>query len=96
MVVYNDIMAIGLTHRLLSYGLTLPERLSIIGCDDVPISAMISPPLTTVSLPRREAGRMAVEVLHAVIGGTEGGGRPASVVLPGRLVVRQSTAALGG
>lgn len=95
-VVYNDIMAIGLTHRLLSYGLTLPERLSIIGCDDVPISAMISPPLTTVSLPRREAGRMAVEVLHAVIGGAEGGGRPASVVLPGRLVVRQSTAALGG
>ena len=43
-VVYNDIMAIGLMHRLLSYGLSLPARLSVVSFDNVPIAAMVTFP----------------------------------------------------
>ena len=90
-VVYNDIMAIGLTHRLLSYGLELPQRLSVVGCDNVPIAAMITPSLTTVDLPRIQAGRMAAELLHAIL--SNEGPVEEYPLLEARLVVRQSTAA---
>jgi len=93
-VVYNDIMAIGLIHRLLGYGVMLPQRLSVVGFDNVPIAAMVTPSLTTVDLPRVEAGRRAAEVLHAVLGGARPGREEdavAGVVLPARLVVRRST-----
>jgi DNA-binding LacI/PurR family transcriptional regulator len=99
LVVYNDIMAIGLMHRLLSYGLTLPGRLSVVGFDNVPIAAMVTPSLTTVDLPRIQAGRLAAEVLNAVLGGTTqglAGVDSTHVVLPARLVVRRSTSVLGG
>ena len=94
-VVYNDIMAIGLMHRLLSYGLSLPARLSVVSFDNVPIAAMVTPSLTAVDLPRIEAGRLAVEVLNAVLSDAtpEREGRDARhVLLPARLVVRRSTA----
>lgn len=97
LVVYNDIMAIGLMHRLLSYGLTLPGRLSVVGFDNVPIAAMVTPSLTTVDLPRIEAGRLAAEVLNAVLGGTiprVSGIDSTHVILPARLVVRRSTTVL--
>lgn len=97
-VVYNDIMAIGLTHRLLSYGLQLPDRLSVLGFDNIPIAAMVSPSLTTVDLPRLDAGRLAADVLHAVLEGNpqEPGADGTHVILPARLVVRRSTTAGAG
>lgn len=89
-IVYNDVMAIGLTHRLLSYGVALPGRLSVVGFDNVPIAAMITPSLTTVDLPRVQAGRLAAELLHAILSDAPA---TASPLLEARLVVRQSTAA---
>lgn len=95
-IAYNDVVAIGLVHRLLGYGLPLPERMSLVGFDNVPIAAMITPALTTVNLPRVEAGRRASELLNAVLGGEpEKGGGAAHVILPARLVVRRSTMAAG-
>lgn len=95
-VVYNDIMAIGLMHRLLNYGLSLPERLSVVGFDNVAIAAMVTPSLTTVDLPRLEAGKLAAEVLNAVLTGASEGSGSRSIVLPARLVARRSTTVLSG
>ena len=89
-IVYNDVMAIGLTHRLLSYGVDLPGRLSVVGFDNVPIAAMMTPSLTTVDLPRVQAGRLAAELLHAILGAE--GVVTSFPLLETRLVVRQSTA----
>lgn len=70
-IVYNDLMAIGLIHQLTTYGVGIPAELSVIGFDNIPFSAMFTPPLTTVQLPREQAGWVAVEYLHAIL--TSGG-----------------------
>lgn len=91
-VVYNDLMAIGLMHRLFTYGVPVPERLSVVGFDDIPVAGMVTPALTSVATPRVEAGRMAARRLHEVI---EGRGEDASLqtVLATRLAARGSTSA---
>lgn len=88
-VVYNDVMAIGLLHRLLSYGMVIPQRLSIVSFDDVPIASMISPPLTTVSLARDQAGRAAAQMLGALLSPT--GQTDLALEIPTALLVRGSS-----
>ncbi|MBV9606851.1 MAG: LacI family DNA-binding transcriptional regulator, partial [Solirubrobacterales bacterium] len=60
---YNDLVAVGILSRLTELGVRVPEQLSVVGFDDIPLAAMVSPPLTTVSLPTIRAGEVAVEVL---------------------------------
>ena len=68
-MVYNDIMALGLIGRLLGYGLKIPDELSVIGWDDIEFSEMFTPPLTTIRVPRAEAGRAAIDYLDAALSG---------------------------
>ncbi|WP_239022394.1 substrate-binding domain-containing protein [Raineyella fluvialis] len=68
-MVYNDVMALGLVGRLLAYGLRVPEDLSVIGWDNIEFAEMFTPPLTTVDMPREDAGRSAVEFLLARLAG---------------------------
>jgi DNA-binding LacI/PurR family transcriptional regulator len=71
----------------------------VVSFDNVPIAAMVTPSLTTVDLPRIEAGRLAAEVLNAVLVGATPGlesHEARHVLLPARLVVRRSTAVLSG
>ena len=85
---YNDVMALGLVNRLVSYGVDVPGDLSVVGWDDIEFAEMFTPPLTTVHLPREEAGRAAVRYLEAVLSGQQ----PEEPVLRTRLVFRRSTA----
>jgi len=87
---YNDVIAIGLMHRLAAYGVSVPDDVSVVGFDDVALAAMAFPALTTVRFPRAESGRIAVERLLALIAHTAPapGSEP---LLPTELVVRQST-----
>lgn len=91
-IVYNDIMAIGLMHMLTKYGFILPDRLSVVSFDDIPVSSLVTPPLSTVSLPRHEAGRLATQTLVAARD-SEGG---SSAVLGTHLVPRASTRSILG
>ncbi len=68
-MVHNDVMALGLVGRLLDYGLDIPRELSVIGWDDIEFAAMFTPGLTTVRMPREDAGRTAVGYLDAALGG---------------------------
>jgi len=47
----NDDMAIGLIHALAEAGRRVPEDVSVIGYDDIPVAAYVAPPLTTVRQP---------------------------------------------
>ena len=49
LVVTSDSIAIGAVAALKSGGLRVPEDISVIGYDDLPMAALVSPPLTTVS-----------------------------------------------
>lgn len=68
-LVYNDVMAIGLVGRMLSYGVDVPGGVSVIGWDDIEFAEMMTPPLTTVHVPREDVGRAAVTYLDAVVSG---------------------------
>ena len=59
----NDLMAIGAVHAALEAGLGVPQDISVVGFDDIDLSSMVFPPLTTVHQPRREMGRESVRLL---------------------------------
>jgi LacI family transcriptional regulator len=59
----NDVIAFGVIRAALEKGLRIPEDLSIIGFDNVEVSAIINPPLTTIQQPKYEMGEAAVEIL---------------------------------
>jgi DNA-binding LacI/PurR family transcriptional regulator len=86
----NDLMAIGAIGECKAAGLTVPGDVSIAGFDDVPIAALITPALTTVSQPAREMGYEAATLLLNLL--AEGSnGRPHEP-FPASLVVRDSVA----
>jgi LacI family transcriptional regulator len=61
---YNDRQAMGAYRAARHRGLTIPDDLSIVGFDDQEyIASELDPPLTTVRLPHREMGRLAVHML---------------------------------
>lgn len=59
----NDLMAFGAIEYCRAAGIRVPEDVSVVGFDDVPVAALISPALTTVSQPARELGYAAGRVL---------------------------------
>jgi DNA-binding LacI/PurR family transcriptional regulator len=81
-VTFNDQMALGVLAALGRSGIAVPEEVSVVGCDDVPMAAMVAPPLTTIRMPTAEAGAAAVALLDGAASTTE---------LFGTLVVRDST-----
>jgi LacI family transcriptional regulator, galactose operon repressor len=90
----NDVTALETVAVARSLGLRVPEDLSVVGFDNVPESARGDPPLTTVEQPIQEMGREAVRLLLELI---DNPAQPAArVVLPTRLVVRQSCRGPGG
>jgi len=85
----NDLSAMQTMHVARTLGLDVPGDVSVVGFDNIPESALIEPPLTTIDQSIQEMGRRAVELLMDVIEGVTG---PAQqVTLPTRLVVRQSS-----
>ncbi|MFY1689441.1 LacI family DNA-binding transcriptional regulator [Plantactinospora sp. WMMB782] len=102
---YNDLMAIGLMEGLDSLGLRVPQDISVVGIDDIALSRLTRPKLTTVATPAAAAGRTAVDMLLQHDGSSaaragRGGGRTgtlddrrttAQVSLQTELVIRDST-----
>jgi len=85
----NDVQAMGVYEAAREVGLRIPEDLSVVGFDDLPISAWMGPPLTTVRQPLVEMAETAARlVLQRGRGDRSGLQR---VELATRLVVRDST-----
>ncbi|MCG7851042.1 MAG: substrate-binding domain-containing protein, partial [Methanosarcinaceae archaeon] len=59
----NDLMALGMIWAAKGYDMQIPKDLSIVGLDDIELGSQITPPLTTVSLPRYEIGSLAMQML---------------------------------
>lgn len=89
-IAYNDIMALGLISRLRDRGLDVPGDISVVGIDDIHMSAMSSPALTTISLTKQQLGRAAVDLLLELLERPEGV-RDVRRELPTQLLVRAST-----
>jgi LacI family transcriptional regulator, repressor for deo operon, udp, cdd, tsx, nupC, and nupG len=91
MVCFSDDLALGAMEAARRLGIGVPKQLSIIGFDDLPVSAYLNPPLTTMAMPMRDVGRETVRLLVGRLRGHID--KPVSVVLPCQLVHRGSTAA---
>lgn len=90
-VAFNDLMAIGLMRGLAARGVRVPEDISVLGFDNIFAADLVTPRLTTIASPLRVIGTTAVRHLLAIVGGARAHtGDP--VVVPARLVVRESTA----
>lgn len=86
----NDDTAIGAMRAVHMLRLRIPEDIAVAGFDNIPLSAYLTPPLTTVEQPIAEQGRIAAEILLAGIGSSLSRLRQ-SIKLPCKLVVREST-----
>ena len=73
-------------------GLSVPEDLSVIGFDNIPESALTTPPLTTIDQSIQEMGYEAAKLLVGLI--NEPDSDPIHLTLPTELVVRQSCRAI--
>ena len=84
----NDLTALGVYEAIRDAGLSIPDDISVVGFDDIPISANIEPPLSTV---RQSMTEMAATATGLLIEALEGGLRDEYVhVHPLELVMRES------
>lgn len=87
-VAFNDYSAIGAMQALAEQGKRVPEDIAVVGCDDIPVSSLVQPALTSVSFPQYDFGRAAMETVLDLIAG-----RPVAEVttFPYHLEVRGSS-----
>jgi DNA-binding LacI/PurR family transcriptional regulator len=69
-IAYNDVMAIGVIKGMRGAGVRVPRDVSVIGFDNIALSAMVDPELTTVAAPLRAMGIIGVKNLIAAISGS--------------------------
>lgn len=60
---YNDLVAIGTVQACHELGLAIPDDLAIVGFDDIPLAALVTPSLTTCRVSRYEMGAQAMKML---------------------------------
>lgn len=92
---FSDVMAAGAIRVAREAGLQVPRDLSVVGFDDSSVALRTRPPLTTVRQDPEEKARTAAAALVDAVAHRQAGTEPEirHVVLPTRLVVRESTAA---
>lgn len=90
-ICYNDLIALGFLVAALRAGVQVPQELSVIGHDDIPLARLVGGGLTTVVSPKRAQGRSAVERLTRRIESPSSIRMPVEGALPVRLVPRGSS-----
>ncbi len=84
---YNDLCALGFLHEARRQGVRIPESLSVIGFDNIPIAAISAPPLTTIEQRTAELGQLAANSIFASLQEEP----VADIRLRGELILRAST-----
>lgn len=85
----SDWMAIGAMRAIVEAGLNIPNDISVMGFSDLPITEILNPPLTTIRIPQRKLGGLAVQLLDSLIRKEIQG--PVGMIVPLEIVVREST-----
>lgn len=85
---YDDMTALGAVRQIHSAGLHVPEDISVVGFDDLSIVQFTEPPLTTIRQPMSQMGRLAMEAMLDLLGGS---GATHQIKVRGELIVRAST-----
>ncbi len=86
----SDLIASGVIVELTKRGLRVPEDISVIGFDDLPLAAQLTPPLTTVRQDRTDLGKSAFLLLDGLIHKVS----VSKMLLRAKFIERNSTAAV--
>lgn len=86
----HDGLAVTVISELLARGLRIPEDASVIGFGDYSAALQILPRLTTVKMHGPEIGAMSVRLLDARLGATGFPAVPVRMLIPSRIIERQS------
>lgn len=87
----NDQMAVGALKLLKEYGRRIPEEVRLIGYDDVFISSVVEPAISTIHIRKRHAGIEAAKLLMERIQNPAKKREPVGIKMESRLVIRKST-----
>jgi LacI family transcriptional regulator len=91
--VASDNVALGAYSALSEAGLSIPDDISVVGFDDIPLASFISPTLTSVAVSGKEIAIESYNLLTCLMRGEEPDSL--SVTLPTRLIARQSSREIG-
>ena len=89
----NDQMGVGALKMLREYGLTAPDDIKLIGYDNVFVSSIMDPPLSTIHIQKQQAGGEAARIAIDRIEHLTADLPTQKILLEGRLVARRSTEA---
>jgi LacI family transcriptional regulator, galactose operon repressor len=91
----SDLLALGAIATLRAHGRRVPDDVSVVGFDDIPVASVFDPPLTTMRQPMREVGELAARLIgdRATSAKRAKGARH---VLRAPLITRGSVAKLDG
>ena len=81
-------IAVGAMKALKEYGYKIPEDIAIVGFDNIPLSKLIEPPLSTINVPKQYMGEMAVKRLLTLL--NEKGTQPVKIEISTQLIERES------
>jgi LacI family transcriptional regulator len=90
----NDIIASGCLKACADTGIKVPDDLSVVGFDNLPLSAVVDPPLTTMQVSKAQIGRMAVQLLVTRLR-CDASMPSVKVLIGGKLVERGSVKRIG-
>ena len=85
----NDLLAIGALRAITDLNLNVPQDISLVGYDDIPMARYLVPRLSSASKDGREMGRQATRLLLDRLQDPDR--PPQEIKLPARLILREST-----
>jgi DNA-binding LacI/PurR family transcriptional regulator len=89
-VAANDLVAIGAISAVKQLGKKVPDDVSVVGFDNIQMSGLVDPPLTTISQPTYEMGKRAMEAILERVDDPRSAGK--IIYFDTQLIVRGSTA----
>lgn len=92
MATSTDLVAVGVLHAAHSLGASVPQRLSVVGYDDILIAAHTVPALTTLRMPIAEIVRHAIDQAVSLAKDPTRPRVPGVEMFAPPLIVRDSTA----
>ncbi|MGE4484476.1 MAG: LacI family DNA-binding transcriptional regulator [Oscillospiraceae bacterium] len=87
----NDQMAVGVLKAITKNGRRIPQDIKLIGFDDVFVSSVLEPPISSINVRKRFMGEQACRLLMDRLEGADSDKNPVGIEIETKLVVRKST-----